>query len=126
MSLKDQTLAVIDSLNRHDFAGLITRFDEDAILDLPNGIRVVGQASFRDTLSAYVLRHELTLTDSLVMTDEAGFRAAVECTLNGHNRRAIDTDARGEAGPYTLAAVLVLEREGDLFSRLSLFCAVQP
>ena len=126
MSVKDQTLAVIDALNRHDFAGLITRFDEEAILDLPDGIRVIGQASFRDTLSAYVLRHDLTLTDSVVMTDEAGFRVAVECTLNGQNRRAVDTDANGEAGPYALPAVLVLEPDGALFSRFSLFCAVRP
>ncbi|PYB75452.1 MULTISPECIES: nuclear transport factor 2 family protein [Rhizobium] len=126
MSVKDQTLAVIDVLNRHDFAGLISRFDEEAILDLPDGIRVIGQASFRDTLSAYVLRHDLTLTDCVVMTDDAGFRVAVECTLNGQNRRTVDTDADGEAGPYALPAVLVLEREGELFSRFSLFCAVQP
>ncbi|KQW28908.1 hypothetical protein ASE36_10505 [Rhizobium sp. Root274] len=126
MSLKDQALAVIDALNHHDFPGLITRFDEDAILDLPDGIRVVGQASFRDTLSAYVLRHELTLTDGVVMVDESGFRVAVECTLNGQNRRGVDTAADGEAGPYALPAVMVLEREADLFSRLSLFCAVQP
>ena len=126
MSVKDQTLAVIDAFNRHDFAGLVTRFDEDVILDLPDGIRVIGQASFRDTLSAYVLRHELRLTDSVVMTDESGFRVAVECTLNGQNRRAVDTDADGEAGPYALPAVLVLERDGDVFSRFSLFCAVRP
>lgn len=126
MSVKDQTLAVIDAFNRHDFAGLVTRFDEDVILDLPDGIRVIGQASFRDTLSAYVLRHELRLTDAVVMTDESGFRVAVECTLNGQNRRAVDTDADGEAGPYALPAVLVLERDGDVFSRFSLFCAVRP
>jgi ketosteroid isomerase-like protein len=126
MSVKDQALAVIDALNRHDFAHLITRFDEEAILDLPDGIRVIGQASFRDTLSAYVLRHDLTLTDTVVMMDEAGFRVAVECTLNGQNRRTVDTDADGEAGPYALPAVLVLERDGDLFSRFSLFCAVRP
>ncbi len=126
MSVKDQTLAVIDAFNRHDFTGLITRFDEEVILDLPDGIRVIGQASFRDTLSAYVLRHELRLTDAVLMTDEAGFRVAVECTLNGQNRRAVDTDADGEAGPYALPAVLVLERDGDVFSRFSLFCAVRP
>jgi hypothetical protein len=42
MSVKDQTLAVIDVLNRHDFPGLISHFDEEAILDLPDGIRVIG------------------------------------------------------------------------------------
>ena len=126
MSVKDHALAVITALNHHDFAALISRFDEDAILDLPDGIRVIGQASFRDTLSAYVLRHDLTLTDCVVMTDDAGFRVAVECTLNGQNRRTVDTDKKGEAGPYALSAVLVLERDGETFSRFSLFCAVLP
>lgn len=126
MSIKDQTLAVIDALNRHDFVALITAFDEEAVLDLPDGIRVIGHASFRDTLSAYVLRHDLTLEDCVVMIDEAGLRVAVECTLNGQNRRGVDADAGGKEGPYALPAVLVLEREEDVFSRLSLFCAVRP
>ncbi len=126
MSHKDQTLAVIDALNRHNFDGLIAHFDEDAILDLPDGIRVIGQASFRDTLSAYALRHDLTLADTVVMTDESGFRIAVECTLKGQNRRSVDTEADGEAGPYALPAVIVLERDGERFSRFSLFCAMRP
>lgn len=126
MSLKEQTLAVIDALNRHDFDTLLPMFEEEAVLDLPDGIRVIGHASFRDTLAAYVLRHGITLSDHVVMTDAAGFRVAVECTLNGSDRRDADGGTDGDEGPYALPAVLVLERESDLFLRLSLYAGTRP
>ncbi|MFN3501612.1 MAG: YybH family protein [Allorhizobium sp.] len=126
MSLKEQTLAVIDALNRHDFDRLLAMFEEEAVLDLPDGIRVIGHASFRDTLAAYVLRHGITLSDHVVMTDAAGFRVAVECTLNGSDRRDADGGTDVEEGPYALPAVLVLERESDLFLRLSLYAGTRP
>jgi ketosteroid isomerase-like protein len=126
MSLKEQTLAVIDALNRHDFDRLLSMFEEEAVLDLPDGIRVIGHASFRDTLAAYVLRHGITLSDHVVMVDAAGFRVAVECTLNGSDRRDADGGADGDEGPYALPAVLVLERESDLFLRLSLYAGTRP
>ncbi|EKF59959.1 hypothetical protein QWE_07671 [Agrobacterium albertimagni AOL15] len=126
MSLKEQTLAVIDALNRHDFDTLLPMFEEEAVLDLPDGIRVIGHASFRDTLAAYVLRHGITLSDHVVMTDAAGFRVAVECTLNGSDRRDADGGTDVEEGPYALPAVLVLERETDLFLRLSLYAGTRP
>jgi len=130
MSLRDQTLAVIDALNRRDFDSLIAVFEEEAILDLPDGIRVIGHASFRDTLSAYVLRHELSLADLVVMTDEAGFRVAVECTLKGRNQRGVDAETgagtESDGAPYSFPAVLVFASEGDLIGRLSLFSAIKP
>lgn len=126
MSLENQTLAVIDALNRRDFDALLPMFEEEAVLDLPDGIRVIGHASFRDTLAAYVLRHGITLSDHVVMTDVAGYRVAVECTLNGSDRRDAESGAKGEVGPYALPAILVLERDGDLFARLSLFAGARP
>jgi hypothetical protein len=121
MSLREQSLAVVDALNRREFDSLIAAFEEDAVLDLPDGVRVIGQETFRDTLSAYVLRHALLLADLVVMTDEAGFRAAIECTLHGGNARGAK-----DGGSYSLPAVLVLAREGELFNRLSLLSATRP
>ncbi len=126
MPLNEQVLTVIDALNRHDFDALLSAFEEEAVLDLPDGIRVIGHSSFRDTLAAYVLRHDITLSDHVIMADSAGFRVAVECTLNGSDRRDIDAGENGEAGPYALPAVMVLEREGERFSRLSLYAGTRP
>lgn len=126
MSLEEQTLAVIDALNRHDFDALVAFFEDEAVLDLPDGIRVIGHASFRDTLAAYVLRHGITLSDHVVMVNSAGFRAAVECTLNGSDRRDKDGGESAEEGPYALPAVLVVERENEAFSRLSLYAGTRP
>lgn len=126
MSLKDQTLAVIDALNRRDFDRLIAAFEEDAVLDLPDGIRVIGHASFRDTLSAYVLRHDVSLADMLVMIDDAELRVAVECTLRGSDRHGVDAENGSDGGPYSLPAVVVFARDGDTFNRMSLFAAIRP
>lgn len=126
MTVKDQVLAVLDAFNRHDFDALMSGFSDEAILDLPDGIRVIGRSSFRDTLSAYVLRHGLTVADMVVMTDDAGFKTAVECTLKGQDHRRID--ARGPDGddPYSLPAVFIFERDGGQFGRLSLFTQSAP
>ncbi|KPF45435.1 hypothetical protein [Rhizobium sp. AAP43] len=125
MSVNDQALAVLHALNARNFEGLMAGFDDEAILDLPDGIRVVGSASLRDTLSAYVLRHDMSLEDFVVMTDEAGFRVGIECTLKGRNHRTVDAPA-GNDSAYSLAAVVVLERGEERFSRLSLFTASLP
>ena len=126
MSLEDQTLAALDAFNRHDFDALMPMFEDEAVLDLPDGIRVIGHASFRDTLAAYVLRHGLSLSDHVVMSDRAGFRVAVECTLNGLDRRDANGGKAGDEGPYALPAVIVFEREDALFSRLSLYTGSRP
>jgi ketosteroid isomerase-like protein len=126
MSSANQTLTVIEALNRHDFDALLAMFAEEAVLDLPDGIRVIGHASFRDTLAAYVLRHGITLSDEVVMTDAAGFRVAIECTLNGSDRHDADDGANGDAGPYALPAVVILEAEDGLFTRFSLFTGTRP
>jgi len=126
MSLETQTLAVIDAFNRRDFDALLAPFEKEAVLDLPDGIRVIGKAAFRDTLAAYVLRHDLRLADQVIMTDGAGFRVAAECTLNGRDRRHVDTDQKEDIVSYALPAVLILEREADLFSRLSLYAGTRP
>jgi hypothetical protein len=126
MSLRDQTLALIEALNRRDFDGVTGAFEEEAVLDLPDGIRVIGLASFRDTLAAYILRHDLSLADMLVMTDSAETRGAVECTLKGRDRRGVDAENGVDGGPYSLPAVLILSREGELFNRMSLFAAIRP
>ncbi|THV24787.1 YybH family protein [Peteryoungia ipomoeae] len=126
MSVQDQVLAVLDAFNRHDFDALMSGFSDEAILDLPDGIRVIGRSSFRDTLSAYVLRHSLQVEDAIVMTDEAGFKVAVECTLKGQDHRRIDARPPGGGDPYSLPAVLVLERDNGQFGRFSLFTQVAP
>jgi len=126
MSLEEQTLAALHAFNRHDFDALMPMFEDEAVLDLPDGIRVIGHASFRDTLAAYVLRHGLSLSDHVVMSDRAGFRVAVECTLNGSDRRDANGGNAAEEGPYALPAVIVFEREDALFSRLSLYAGTRP
>ncbi|ATN34998.1 hypothetical protein ACO34A_14430 [Rhizobium sp. ACO-34A] len=115
MSLKQQISGVLDALNRRDLASLAGFFDDDAALDMPDGTRVIGIESLRDTLAAYLLRHDARFANGVVMVDESGFRGAVDGTMEVSG---------GEA--TSLPCVMVFEREGERFSRLSLYLSTTP
>lgn len=111
MTLIDDVETILAAINRRDADHWISFFYDEAVLDLPNGQRVIGRDSLRDTLSAQILRHDLMVEDSVPMADAAGFRVAVECTLVGHE---------GESRrSFSLPAVLLFEREDHLITRLS-------
>lgn len=111
--------AFVDLLNQRYFAALPELLQEDCLLDLPGGSRVVGEASLRDTLSAYIIGHEIRFDDAVAMSDQSGIRGAVEVSLYGRFGEDGTDGASVAAGP----AVLVFEREqpeGRL-SRLSIY-----
>ena len=110
MTLTEEVEIILAAINRRDADHWISFFDDDAVLDLPEGHRVVGRDSLRDTLSTLILTYDLVLEDSVVMADGAGFRVAVECTLAGTDR---------DRQSFSLPAVLVFEREDHLITRLS-------
>lgn len=109
MPIRQQMIEAIEALNQRDFAALERLFDADAVLDMADGQRVIGFASLRDTLSAYLLRHDLRFANGVAMADEAGFRGAYDGTVSGQDRR------------FTLPCVLVFESEDDRLTRLSLY-----
>lgn len=124
MPIRHQMSQAIDALNKRDFDALEALFDPDAVLDMPDGQRVIGFASMRDTLSAYLLRHDARLANGVSMADDAGLRGAFDGTIDGRDR---DTDAAmGQGRRFSLPCVLVFEREDDLLTRLSLYMATVP
>ncbi|QLF70905.1 nuclear transport factor 2 family protein [Peteryoungia desertarenae] len=110
MTLTEEVEIILAAINRRDADHWISFFDDEAVLDLPEGRRVVGRDSLRDTLSTLVLKHDLGLEDTVLMVDGAGFRVAVECTISGRG---------GDRRTFSLPAVLVFEREDHLITRLS-------
>jgi hypothetical protein len=109
----------IEALNQRDFAALEALFDADAVLDMPDGQRVIGFASIRDTLSAYLLRHDARFANGVAMADEAGLRGAYDGTIGGTD--SAGTSGSGEGARFSLPCVLVFEAEDDHLTRLSLY-----
>lgn len=118
-TMMTQISVALDALNHRDMAGFMALIDEDAALDMPDGSRVIGAQSLRDTLSAYLLRHDLSFADAVIMVDTAGLRGAADLTVKGETTGG---DA-GASGPkaFSLPAVIVFEREATDFSRISLY-----
>ena len=119
MPIRQQMSRAIEALNQRDFAALEALFDADAVLDMPNGQRVIGFASIRDTLSAYLLRHDARFANGVAMADEAGLRGAYDGTIGGTDREG--TSGSGQGMRFSLPCVLVFEAEEDHLTRLSLY-----
>ncbi|WP_113447219.1 nuclear transport factor 2 family protein [Rhizobium cremeum] len=115
MTLKREISEALNALNQRDFSVFVGLFDADAALDMPDGMRVIGLESLRDTLAAYLPRHDARFVNSVVMVDEGGLRGAVDGTMD---------IAAGEAA--SLPCVMVFEKEGERFSRLSLYLSSAP
>lgn len=116
-TMMTQIAAALEALNQRDMEDFMALVDEDAALDMPDGSRVIGAQSLRDTLSAYLLHHDLRFADSVIMVDTAGLRGAADLTVKGEM-------AGGDAGDskaFSLPAVIVFEREATEFSRISLY-----
>lgn len=122
MRLKSQIDASLAAINRRDFEALMGLIDDDAALDMPDGSRVIGAESIRNTLAAFILGRDIRFSDIVVMTGEADLRGAAEVTLSAVTRAAPGED-EPEEGRVSLPAVVVFERDDGPFQRISLFCA---
>lgn len=123
MPIREQMAKAVEALNQRDFSALERLFDADAVLDMPDGQRVIGFDSLRDTLSAYLLRHDVRFANGVAMADDAGLRGAYDGTISGIEGQ----ETSGHAGQrFTLPCVLVFESEDDRLIRLSLYLSTAP
>lgn len=123
MPIRGQMAKAVEALNQRDFAALERLFDADGVLDMPDGQRVIGFDSLRDTLSAYLLRHDVRFANGVAMADDAGLRGAYDGTMSGIEGQ----EASGHTGQrFTLPCVLVFESEDDRLVRLSLYMPTSP
>lgn len=98
---------LIDLINRREFAGVEMMVDDDCVLDLPGGSRIIGRESLRNSLAAYLLQGDVQFADSVFMSDATQQRGAAEVTLKNNG--------------LSTSAVLVVERDNDLIVRISLY-----
>lgn len=123
MPIREQMAKAVEALNQRDFSALERLFDADAVLDMPDGQRVIGFDSLRDTLSAYLLRHDVRFANGVAMADDAGLRGAYDGTISGIEGQET-SDHAGQR--FTLPCVLVFESEDDRLVRLSLYLPTAP
>lgn len=121
MTIRQQMAQVVEALNQRDFAALEVLFDADAVLDMPDGQRVIGSSSIRDTLSAYLLRHDARFANGVAMADDAGLRGAYDGTIECRDRDSGSGQGSGQGARFSLPCVLVFESEEDHLTRLSLY-----
>lgn len=108
-SLETALSKLIAMINRRDFDGIEAMIDDDCVLDLPGGSRVIGRETVRNSLSAYLLRGDVQLADIVIMSDATHRRGAAEVTLKSDGR--------------SVPAVFVFERDNDMIVRISLYAS---
>jgi len=120
MPLKTQIAESLTALNQRNLPAFMRFIGEDAALDMPDGSRVIGAQSLRDTLAAFVMRHDIRFVDAVIMVDDTGSRGAADVTVKAEQEPADDGDGpRG--GVVSLPGVIVFERDDALFLRISLY-----
>lgn len=112
--LEGHILSLMQMLNRRDLSKFHEALAEDCVLDMPGGSRVIGRDSVRDTLSEFLLRRDLRLTDIVAMADPSGTRGAAELVLHAGESDAV----------VSVASIIALEFEDGRFQRLSFYTAV--
>jgi hypothetical protein len=119
MTIRQQMSEAIEALNQRDFAAIEALFDAEAVLDVPDGKRVIGFGSLRDTLSAFLLRHDARFANGVSMIDEAGLRGAFDGTIDGRDHSGAASMEKGKR--FSLPCVLVFESEDEHLTRLSIY-----
>ncbi|HCL67454.1 MAG TPA: hypothetical protein DIC56_21985 [Rhizobium sp.] len=120
MPLRTQIAESLTALNQRDFPAFMRFVGEDAALDMPDGSRVIGAQSLRDTLAAFLMRHDIRFADAVIMVDDTGSRGAADVTVKAEQKPADgEDDPRGSS--VSLPGVIVFERDDALFLRISLY-----
>ncbi|MFA7414496.1 MAG: nuclear transport factor 2 family protein [Rhizobium sp.] len=120
MPLKMQIAESLTALNQRNFPAFMGFVGEDAALDMPDGSRVIGAQSLRDTLAAFVMRHDIRFVDAVIMGDDTGSRGAADVTVKAQ-QEPVDGGDGPSGGAVSLPGVIVFERDDALFLRISLY-----
>ncbi len=119
MPLKTQIAESLTALNQRNFPAFMRFVGEDAALDMPDGSRVIGAQSLRDTLAAFLMRHDIRFVNAVIMVDDTGSRGAADVTVKAEQEPA-DGEDDPRRGSVSLPGVIVFERDDALFLRISL------
>lgn len=114
-----------DAFNAKDWDGMLVCLAEDVRHDVNEGGARGGKAKFREFLAHMARCYDERLTDTAVMVDASGHRAAAEFIVNG-TYLATDAglpDARGQT--YSLPAGAFFEVHDGKIARVTTYYNLQ-
>jgi steroid delta-isomerase-like uncharacterized protein len=115
MSSADLVRAYYAAFNAKNWAGMTALVAEDFRHDVNEGSQRAGREKFAEFLAHMDRCYEENLTDIVVMTDDAGSRAAAEFIVNGLYKETDGDLPRARGQRYRLPAGAFFEiRNGEI------------
>lgn len=104
-----------DAFNRQDMDAFLGMLTEDVIHDVNQGDREVGKEAFSKFMDRMNAHYKEQIVDIVIMTNEAGDRAAVEFTVLGEYLSTDEGLPEASGQTYRLPAGAFFEiREGKV------------
>ena len=107
------------AFNAGDTDGVLACLDEDVAHDINQGGREIGRDKFRWFMGMMARHYREEMSDIVIMTDEAGGRAAAEFTLRGSYLSTVEGLPEAAGQNYSLRAGAFFEVDDGLISRVS-------
>ncbi len=110
---------LVAAFNAGDHEAMLAGVSEDVVHDASGGGREIGRNKFRWFLAQRARHCREEIGDLVVMTGEAGGRAAAEFTLRGTYLSTLEGLPEAGGQRYSLPAGAFFEIEGGLVSRIT-------
>lgn len=111
----------LEALNAGDLDGLLACLSEDVAHDFNQGRREIGRDKFRWFMATRNRHYREKLSDIVIMTDDAGGRAAAEFTMRGTYLETADGLPAASGQSYSLPAGIFFEIDDRLISRVTTY-----
>ncbi len=111
----------IDRFNASDWDGMAALAQEDVAHDINQGRREIGRDAFHRFLVENSRYYDEQLSDTAVMIDESGHRAAAEVTVRGRYIATAPDLPEASDQSYSLSAGLFFEVDDGSITRVTTY-----
>lgn len=125
MRAQDIAKTYIEAFNNRDGAALSALLHEDVIHDDARGNRIIGLNDTRERLAQTALSLNWAMHDTMIMTDESGFNAAIHCTLRGSYSEALEGLPAAQGQNFDIPAIILILSDDDQITQISEFFAFE-
>lgn len=125
MRAHDIATAYIEAFNKRDGTALSELLHEEVIHDDARGDRIIGENEARKRIAHAALSLNWAMHDTMIMTDESGFNAAIHCTLRGTYSEPMDGLPAANGQNFDIPAIIFLVSDDDQITQISEFFAFE-